>query len=113
MQKYGISEIISNAISLAYTKLIYPGARLIRIPFYMRGKQHFQWDGGLTVGYRCRFEVYTDDNAKHIKIGKNCRIGDNVHISAANSVIIGDNCLLASNILIIDNEHGNYSGGGV
>lgn len=111
MQKYGIGEIISNVFSLMYTKLNYPGARLLRIPFYMRGKRHFKWGKGLTVGYRCRFEVYTDDNAKHIKIGRNCRIGDNVHISAADSVTIGDNCLLASNILIIDNEHGDYTGG--
>lgn len=111
MQKYGIGEIISNVFFLAYTKLRYPGARLIRLPFYMRRKRHFKWGEGLTVGYRCRFEVYTNDNAEHIKIGKNCRIGDNVHISAADSVTIGENCLLASNILIIDNEHGNYAGG--
>ena len=112
MQKYGIGEIISNAVFLVYTKLCYPEARLIRLPFYMRGKRHFKWGAGLTIGYRCRFEVYTKDNAKHIKIGKNCRIGDNVHISAAYSVTIGHNFLLASNILITENDHGHYAGGG-
>ena len=41
-------------------------------------------------------------------IGKNCKVNDRVHISAHESVAIGDNVLMASNIFISDNSHGSY-----
>ena len=46
-----------------------------------------------------------------IKIGDNCRIRANVHITAKTGIVIGDGLLTGTNVLITDNMHGksNYS----
>lgn len=109
--KYSLSETISTAYALVCTKLFYNGARLIRRPFYCRGKSRLQFAEGLTTGYHCRFDLLgeEDDNSIKLIIGKNCKLGDNVHIVANEKVIIGDNCLMASKIFISDTSHGEYS----
>lgn len=105
--QYTLSEAIKNGYSLVLTKLMYPGARLIRRPFYLRGeKSGFTFGPGLTTGYSCRFEVHTP-NAR-LQIGKNCKINDRVHISSYDLIEIGDDVLIGSNVLITDNSHGSY-----
>ncbi len=49
------------------------------------------------------------DFSPFIKIGNFCCIRDNAHITAINSVQIGDNVLTGTNVLITDNTHGNAS----
>lgn len=59
-------------------------------------------------GRMARLESYDnkgEDNAK-VKIGNNCSFGDFFHISGCNSILIGDNCLFASKVMIIDFGHG-------
>lgn len=109
---YGLGEIFKNAISLIYTKMFYKGARLIRRPIYVRGKKFLQYGEGLTTGYSCRLEMFDTGvgEAKKLIMGKNCKIGDCVHIAAGERVTIGDNCLMASKIYISDINHGDYSG---
>jgi acetyltransferase-like isoleucine patch superfamily enzyme len=109
--KYALSETISTGYALIATKLFYKGARLIRRPFYCRGISRLQFAEGLTTGHHCRFDLLGEenDNSKKLVIGKNCKIGDNVHIVANEKVIIGDNCLMASKIFISDTSHGYYS----
>lgn len=108
---YSIAETMSNAYALILTKIFYRGARLIRRPFYCRGKSFLQYAEGLTTGYNCRFDLVSD-KAKNINkkliIGFNCKMGDNVHIVATEKVIIGDNCLMASKVFISDTSHGEY-----
>lgn len=41
--------------------------------------------------------------------GENDNIGDNVSIRCAERIDIGNNVLMGSRVLIIDNSHGNYS----
>lgn len=109
--QYSLSETISTAYALICTKLFYKGARLIRRPFYCRGKSRLQFAEEFTTGHNCRFDLLgeDDDNSKKLIIGKNCKLGDNVHIVANEKVIIGDNCLMASKIFISDTSHGDYS----
>lgn len=109
--KYSLSETISTAYALIATKLFYRGARLIRRPFYCRGKSLLEFAEGLTTGHHCRFDLLGEDNdnSKKLIMGKNCKLGDNVHIVANKKVIIGDNCLMASKIFISDTSHGDYS----
>jgi acetyltransferase-like isoleucine patch superfamily enzyme len=45
----------------------------------------------------------------HITIGNNCHIRANSHISAINSITIGDHLLTGTNVLITDNSHGEAS----
>jgi acetyltransferase-like isoleucine patch superfamily enzyme len=77
----------------------------------VRGKKLLTFGKGLTTGYNCRFEMLDiKGEAQHkLLIGSNCKIGDNVHIAAGESVTIGDNCLFASKIYISDISHGDYS----
>jgi len=109
--QYSLSEIISTAYALICTKLFYKGARLIRRPFYCRGKSRLHFAEGFTIGHHCRFDLLGEenDNSKKLIIGMNGKIGDNVHIVANKKVIIGDNCLMASKIFISDTSHGDYS----
>lgn len=106
--KYSISEFLSTTYALLCTKLFYKKARLIRRPLYMRGKASILYGEGLTTGHSCRFDL-PGGNRKTLIIGKNCEMGDNVHIVAHEQVIIGDNCLMASKIFISDTNHGEYS----
>lgn len=41
-----------------------------------------------------------------IQIGRNCNIGEHVHITACDSVVIGDNVLTGRYVYISDNAHG-------
>lgn len=113
---YSLSESISTAFALIYTKLFYRRARLIRRPFYCRGKSRLQFAQGLTTGYNCRFDLLgseKDKSAKKLFIGENCKIGDHVHIVASEKVMIGNNCLMASKVFISDTSHGDYSNVGI
>ena len=106
---YGFSETIKNAWSLFCTKLFYRPARLVRRPVYLRGKKGMRFENGFTTGYRCRFEIFGAQDGIKLDIGKNCKIGDNVHMVASSSVKIGDDCLMASNIFISDTDHGEIN----
>lgn len=108
---YSVFETISTAYALILTKLFYPGARLIRRPFYCRGKKRLKFAEGFTTGHNCRFDLFgeTGDSRKKLIFGAKCKLGDNVHIVASEKVIIGDNCLMASKIFISDTNHGEYS----
>lgn len=108
--QYTLSEALKNAYALALTKIQFPGARLVRRPLYLRGgKRLLRYGKGLTTGYSCRIEMSGESPV--LVIGENCKMNDRVHISAHESVVIGDNVLMGSNILITDNGHGSYGEG--
>ena len=105
--QYSIGEFVGSCIYLAYTKVRFPGARLIRLPFYLRGgRRRMAYGHGLTLGYGCRFDL--GGEGVTLKFGKNCKLNDRVHIVAHESVTIGDNVLMASNIFISDTSHGSF-----
>ena len=60
--------------------------RLTAYPYYHHTNQHFN---------------------PHIHIGNNCSIGPQSHITAINSVTIGNNVLTGPRVLITDNAHGD------
>ncbi len=107
--QYSFSETISTGVALIFTKLFYNKARLIRRPIYIRGKSSLSYSAGFTTGHFCRFDLPGGEK-KTLTIGENCQIGDNVHIAAYESVVIGNNVLMASKIYISDTSHGDYSG---
>lgn len=110
INQYTFSEKISTIYSLVLTKLFYKKARLIRRPFFCRGNKSLSIDVGFTTGRFCRFDLLNIDGRSELllKFGKNCKIGDNVHIVATKGVKFGDGCLLASHIFISDTSHGQY-----
>lgn len=113
MSRYSISEAIRSVYSLALTRAVVPGARLVRRPVFMRGRRHSRIGPGLTTGYSCRFDLGgASTDGITLTMGSNCHLGDNVHIVATLSVTIGDNCLMASKVFISDTSHGKYNGNG-
>lgn len=108
--QYSLGEFIHNCVYLAYTKLRYRHARLIRLPFYLRGRRHFSYKEGLTVGYGCRFDLAGEGIT--LIVGANCKINDRVHIVAHEHVEIGNDVLMASDIFISDTSHGSYGSSG-
>jgi lipopolysaccharide O-acetyltransferase len=108
--KYSIYEILKLTFNILYTKLIISNARLIRFPIDIRGKRNIDFGKHLTTGYHCRLETYSSCNRKILQIGKGVQINDFVHITAIESVIIGDNVLIASKVFISDSLHGSYKG---
>lgn len=45
----------------------------------------------------------------NIEIGNNCSIGDDVHISSVNRIVIGNGVLTGRRVSILDNNHGDNS----
>lgn len=94
------------------TKLFFRKARLVRFPIDIRNKRNIDFGLNLTTGVGCRIECFPNKvtSEKLLKFGKNVQINDYVHITAANSVEIGNNVLMASKIYISDCTHGSYIG---
>ncbi len=55
------------------------------------------------------FATNNDKRKVKIVIGNDCMIGDDSHITATNSIIIGSGLLTGKSVLISDNAHGNPS----
>lgn len=110
--RYSLKDKIYLLIRLLYSKFFFPGTRLIRSGFSIRGREFIDFGEKLTTGYNCRIEAFaTNENTgKKIFFGTNVQLNDYVHISAISSVSIGDNALIASHVYISDNSHGCYRG---
>lgn len=107
---YGLKETLKNVFTLLLNKVQYPTARFIRRPITIGGGYYINWGKNLTTGYNCRIEVNGKHEEKVLIFGDNVNIGDNVSIRCAERISIGNNVLMGSRVLIIDNAHGNYSG---
>ena len=110
MKKYGLSQIFYLSYCKFRTLFIFPNARIIRFPIDIRGKKFIQVSKGFTTGVGCRIEAYPKTDKKVLFFGENFQMNDYVHITAMQSVKIGNNVLLASKIYISDCSHGTYSG---
>ncbi len=111
--KYSLADKIQLIYWLFRTKLIDRHARLFRFPIIIRGREYIDFGHKLTTGVGCRFDVYplyTKKDKIIVRFGNNVQINDYVHIVGMESIIIGDNVLMASHIFISDNSHGSYKG---
>ena len=110
IKRYGFIGLIKIIISYLYTKIFFRSARLVRLPFDIRNKKFIEIGKGFTTGPGCRIEAYPATSKKVLYIGENVQMNDYVHITAVESVIIGNNVLMASKIYISDSSHGSYIG---
>ncbi|CDT01398.1 putative lipopolysaccharide biosynthesis O-acetyl transferase WbbJ [Sphingobacterium faecium NBRC 15299] len=112
LRRYGILGSFRLVVSLIFTKLNYPKARLIRLPFDIRNKRLVSIGENFTTGFGCRLEAHPlkDKNNACLFFGSNVQINDYVHIAAGEQIVIGDNVLIASRVFISDLNHGSYSG---
>ncbi|MBB2954353.1 acetyltransferase [Sphingobacterium sp. JUb56] len=111
-KRYGVVGSIKLIFSLLFTKIFYPKARLIRLPFDVRNNYLINIGKNLTTGFGCRFEAHPihDPKRKCLHIGNDVQINDHVHIAAGECVDIGNDVLIASRVFISDLNHGTYSG---
>lgn len=109
-KKYGFWGSVKIAKSVLFTKLFYPQAKIIRLPFDIRNKKNIQIGNNFVTGTCCRIEAYPLHNEKEIciTIGDNVQINDFVHIGAVGKIVIGNNVLMASKVYISDHNHGSY-----
>ena len=110
--EYSLKDKILLAWWLLRTKLHAPSVRLIRFPIDVRGKRYIDYGRRLTTGVGCRLEAFRINSSTHKRIvfGADVQINDYVHISAIESVEIGNHVLIASHVYISDKSHGFYDG---
>lgn len=108
---YSLFAKIKLAWWLLKTKISCPKAKLFCYPLDLRGKKYIDFGKGLSLGIGCRLEVFSNNReVPSLVFGSNVQINDYVHIVAMDSVMIGNNVLMASHIFISDNSHGSYKG---
>lgn len=110
LKRYNIFKLLQLVYFKLRTILVFKDARIIRFPIDIRGKKFIKVSKGFTTGVGCRIEAYPENNKQTLFFGENFQMNDHVHITARESVKIGNNVLLASKIYISDCSHGSYSG---
>jgi lipopolysaccharide O-acetyltransferase len=112
IKRYGLSGALRLARDLIVTKAFFSRARLIRYPFYIRGAAFAKIGNGFTAGVGLRIDAFPEPEKICIVIGRDVQVNDYVHIAAVHSLIIGNNVLIGSKVLITDHNHGVYGGQG-
>lgn len=110
---YGFWGFLKMCWFYVFTKIFFSGSRIIRLPIDVRNKRFIDFGKKLTTGFGCRLEACPPDKSLNIKtlvFGDSVQMNDYVHITAMESVKIGNNVLMASKIYISDCSHGSYAG---
>ena len=109
LKRNGVLVLLTTIFQLAVSKIFFPKARIVRLPFKVRGMGNiiigsgFSSNGGLVLE--------TLDQRAEINIGSQVYVNYRLHVGAAHKVIIGDNTLIGSDCVIIDHDHGGYGHG--
>ena len=103
LKRYGFFGSIRLASALVVTKIFYKPARLIRLPFYIRGRSAVKWGKHFTTGVGVRIDAL-GTKPHQIVIGNRVQLNDYVHIGAVDQVVIGNDVLIASKVFIT-NHH--------
>ena len=109
-RRYGWFGSFRLACDMLHTRCLFPRARLVRRPAYVRGAAHIAYGRGLTAGVGLRLDAFPRDGATQacIEFGDDVQLNDYVHIGAVESVRIGNRVLIASKVFIADHNHGGY-----
>lgn len=107
LASYGWLGMLRLGKNWLLTRLLFPGARLIRFPIYLRGRRQIDLGQGLTTGIGARIEAFSAGGVV-LRIGRRVELNDHVHIAAIGSVSIGDDVLIASRVFIADHNHGGF-----
>ena len=99
---FSILMIIWLAVCRVLTFFVLPNARLIRLPVFFRNSGSMIGCNKLTLGFLNRIDIH---HGGVLTIGCNVQINDFCHIGCANSIIIGDDALIASRVFITDHDH--------
>ncbi|WP_196886897.1 DapH/DapD/GlmU-related protein [Aureivirga sp. CE67] len=119
-KNYYMLDVFRMLRDMLLTKIFFPSSvRMIRQPAYIIGKKHIKFGQNFSSGNMLRLEVLDKNFVRHnvdfdgkpeLIFGDNITLNNNVHIGVLNKISIGANTLVASNVLIIDHNHGTYIG---
>lgn len=110
-KRYRFKGLLKLTSDLINTRLFFSKSRIVRQPYFIRGKSHIQFGSNLTTGIGLRIDADPAQQQDYcITLGNNVQLNDYVHIAAIDSVEIQDNVLIASKVFISDHNHGSYSG---
>ena len=93
-------------VNLILTKLTFPKARLIRMPFFIRREGKIIIGNGFTANAGLILDTYGKDS--QIILDENVQANYRLHIGACSSVTIGSGTLFGSDCLVMDHSHGSY-----
>jgi lipopolysaccharide O-acetyltransferase len=106
--RYGILGTVRLLKNWILTRLLFPQARLIRFPIFIRGRKGMRFGPRLTTGVHVRLDALGSGKEPVLVIGANVELNDSVHIGALERIEIGDYALIASRVFITDHNHGLY-----
>lgn len=109
LDRYSLGGLYRLFVDLMRTKLFYRSARIIRSPFYIRGRRNIDLGSNLTTGVGVRIDAFNSGTKKVVHIGSGVQINDYVHIGAIEDITIGDDVLIASRVFITDHNHGDFN----
>jgi lipopolysaccharide O-acetyltransferase len=108
-RSYGFFGLIRLAKNWLFTRILFPEARLVRFPIYVRGRSSMDLGSGLTTGVNVRLDAFAPPGSGPVlRVGRDVQLNDSVHIAAMREVLIGDHALIASRVFISDHNHGDY-----
>lgn len=105
-KRYSFLGIFILILNICYTKVFWPKFKLLRIPFHIRNQGKIIGGCDLISGRGLIIDILSTSAC--LRLGKNIRLSNNVHIGCIKSVSIGDDVLIASNVYISDHSHGVY-----
>lgn len=108
-KKYHYTQLVNLLWSSIATKIFFRKSRLIRLPIDIRNKRFISFGKELVTGRYNRIECYPllENTIPNLTIGDNVQINDRCHFTCVEELIIGNNCLIASNVFITDHDHAN------
>ena len=80
-------------------------------PIGIKGLCYFTIGDDFKIDYHSIIEAWDKHGNQsftpRVRVGNNVSLGKNCHIGSINSIIIEDNVLMGSNVMIIDHNHGS------
>ena len=97
---------------MAYFKQVWfcgGGKMLVRRYIHIWHPENISLGSNLHIFNNCQIATHPNKAHPHpeLRIGDNCEIGEQTHITCANKIIIGDNLLTGRRCTITDNSHGD------
>lgn len=106
---YSIRFFYTGFLSVRY-KSIGKGSIILPVMRLGIGLEYVQIGENVIIGTQSVITAWRFRNGTYytpeIVIGNNCQLGDYIHLSAINSIFIGNNVLIGRFVTILDNAHG-------
>lgn len=104
----GFFGSIRIIFSLLLSKLLFPQARILRYPFYIRKEGKLKIGNGFSANAGLVLDVFGKDSI--LIIEDNVMANYRLHVGSAKYIKIGSNTLFGSDCTVIDHNHGKYKG---